>query len=571
QEPIDDSWRLQIQYLPETEVKLGTNLDPNVIREGSDVYFDCKVDAVPPVYKVEWRYNGRPLPHNVGQGVIISNLSLVLQGVSRTTAGNYTCVGFNAEGDAPSKPFQLNVLFAPTCRPNQPRVHGVAKQERARVRCSVEANPPQVTFRWTFNNSAESIEVAAAHVARARSEDTSVVTYTPVTELDYGTLLCWATNSIGSQRVPCVYHIIAAGRPDQVHNCTVTNVSLTSLTVRCSAGFDGGLPQSFLLEARDSGTLTTRANLTSPVPRFAVAGLNPGGRYLIGVYAFNAKGRGEPVVLQAATLRLPEKQLTSEKEPRRNIFFRMTPALSLTIGAILAIITVALLVAAMLRLQRRCRGGVTGGIDGAAPKHGEPASPGPSDKSDTMTSGGGVHAALLMTATGGKDANGGGAGVACPDDGLAGGGDERGPDVVADAEADEQAEFLRRQPTVATIAAPRGGSPVISQCCRIGGMNMNIPPSPLQRIPPGEQHMILNNQTLYPARAIPRHMWPSYGGGVAGVTNMYHGPPPSHVNAVTSIPMRPLPRNSISRPMTSLTEEDNSSDLSNIVKRESTV
>lgn len=87
---------------------------------------------------------------------------------------------------------------------------------------------------------------------------------------------------------------------------------------------------------------------------------------------------------------------------------------------------------------RRCRGGVTGGIDGAAPKHGEPASPGPSDKSDTMTSGGGVHAALLMTATGGKDANGGGAGVACPDDGLAGGGDERGPDVVADAEADEQ-------------------------------------------------------------------------------------------------------------------------------------
>lgn len=40
----------------------------------------------------------------------------------------------------------------------------------------------------------------------------SVVTYTPVTELDYGTLLCWATNSIGSQRVPCVYHIIAAGR-----------------------------------------------------------------------------------------------------------------------------------------------------------------------------------------------------------------------------------------------------------------------------------------------------------------------------------------------------------------------
>lgn len=40
----------------------------------------------------------------------------------------------------------------------------------------------------------------------------SVVSYTPMTELDYGTLLCVATNRIGKQRQPCVFHIIAAGR-----------------------------------------------------------------------------------------------------------------------------------------------------------------------------------------------------------------------------------------------------------------------------------------------------------------------------------------------------------------------
>lgn len=50
------------------------------------------------------------LPHNISQGVIISNHSLVLQGVSRATAGNYSCVGFNAEGDGISPPFTLNVL-----------------------------------------------------------------------------------------------------------------------------------------------------------------------------------------------------------------------------------------------------------------------------------------------------------------------------------------------------------------------------------------------------------------------------------------------------------------------------
>lgn len=43
--------------IPETKVKLGSSLDPNAIREGTDVYFDCLVAAHPHVYKVEWRHN----------------------------------------------------------------------------------------------------------------------------------------------------------------------------------------------------------------------------------------------------------------------------------------------------------------------------------------------------------------------------------------------------------------------------------------------------------------------------------------------------------------------------------
>lgn len=89
-------------------------------------------------------------------------------------------------------------------------MHGVAKQERAQIMCQVDANPSEVQFRWTFNNSAESIDVAISHISR--SGTSSIVSYTPMTELDYGTLLCWATNRIGPQRVPCVFHIIAAGK-----------------------------------------------------------------------------------------------------------------------------------------------------------------------------------------------------------------------------------------------------------------------------------------------------------------------------------------------------------------------
>lgn len=64
-----------------------------------------------------------------------------------------------------------NFLFfkidAPSCSPNQPRVYGVAKQEQAQIRCSVDANPADVEFKWTFNNSAESIDVASNHVTRS--------------------------------------------------------------------------------------------------------------------------------------------------------------------------------------------------------------------------------------------------------------------------------------------------------------------------------------------------------------------------------------------------------------------
>lgn len=98
---------------------------------------------------------------------------------------------------------------SPTCRPNQPKIYGVAKQERSQIKCQVDANPPDVDFRWTFNNSAETSDVSQTHITRMGTSST--IFYTPMTELDYGTLLCHASNKIGSQRIPCVFHIIAAG------------------------------------------------------------------------------------------------------------------------------------------------------------------------------------------------------------------------------------------------------------------------------------------------------------------------------------------------------------------------
>lgn len=98
---------------------------------------------------------------------------------------------------------------------------------------------------------------------------------------------------------------------------------MTSLSIRCSEGFNGGLTQQFMLEVRDSQTSELRANTSSPVPRFTVNSLMPSSIYLASVYAFNTKGRSDPTVVQAAMLRMPEKQPTGEKGKHHKIYKKL--------------------------------------------------------------------------------------------------------------------------------------------------------------------------------------------------------------------------------------------------------
>ena len=53
---------------------------------------------------------GEEVLHNVGQGVIITNGSLVLQKVTRDQAGSYTCEASNVEGDEVSKPVAITIM-----------------------------------------------------------------------------------------------------------------------------------------------------------------------------------------------------------------------------------------------------------------------------------------------------------------------------------------------------------------------------------------------------------------------------------------------------------------------------
>lgn len=43
------------------------------------------------------------------------------------------------------------------------------------------------------------------------------------------------------------------GKPDPLANCTVLNQTYNGFQIECTEGFDGGLPQEFVLEAYTMG------------------------------------------------------------------------------------------------------------------------------------------------------------------------------------------------------------------------------------------------------------------------------------------------------------------------------
>ncbi|XP_076762813.1 neural cell adhesion molecule 2 isoform X4 [Xylocopa sonorina] len=354
---MEDGWKLDIYHEPVVTLELGSNLNLSAIREGIDVYFECNIKSNPWVYKVYWRHNGNPLYHNPATGTIISNQSLVLQSVTRNRAGYYTCIGSNQEGDGESNRLKLDIKFTPVCHQDQVKVFGVARQETARIPCELDANPPEVTFTWKFNNTMEAIDIPQAHVTSERTRSTA--SYTPMTELDYGTLLCWGTNDQGTQLEPCVYHIVPAGHPDTPHNCSLLNQTTDSLYVECTEGFNGGLPQKFTIQVdREAGTSSTSSkpsttvyNQTSKVASFLVSNLEPGTTYDVHIYASNSKGRSETVHFRATTLNLPERRTALTP-----VMLSLSgPLLGAVVGATAGLLLVIFVIVLAVRLRYRPR------------------------------------------------------------------------------------------------------------------------------------------------------------------------------------------------------------------------
>ncbi|XP_047496757.1 nephrin-like isoform X2 [Penaeus chinensis] len=304
--PLTDTYKLTVHYAPVVGLRLGRALTPRLIKEGDDVYFECDVQANPPFHRVDWFHNGMTMEHNMSAGVIMSGLSLIIRDVTRQHAGSYTCEAANMEARTISNAVYLTVKHAPVCAgTGLERTQGAARGSATAVKCTVEAEPAR-GISWTWVRTlADGSEVDLPEESISSEGVSSSVSVTPQTPEDYGQLLCRASNEVGQQRQACVVTLVPAGPPDTPSNCTAAPVNpeastdSASLAVSCLEGFDGGLPQSFLLETWQEGVLI--ANMSSDFPEWVVTELRAGVGATLQVTAYNARGASGTLLMEVLT------------------------------------------------------------------------------------------------------------------------------------------------------------------------------------------------------------------------------------------------------------------------------
>ena len=92
----------------------------------------------------------------------------------------------------------------------------------------------------------------------------SVVSYTPKTEMDFGSLACWASNSVGSAALPCVYLLVPIGPPDPPSRCSASNVTYSTVKVQSRNCEEGGGMLGSILMSENSGSKSSVNTVNIP-------------------------------------------------------------------------------------------------------------------------------------------------------------------------------------------------------------------------------------------------------------------------------------------------------------------
>ncbi|XP_047474606.1 neural cell adhesion molecule 1-like isoform X3 [Penaeus chinensis] len=220
--------------------------------------------------------------------------------------------------------------------------------------CNIVANPKVYKVQWFHNGDEITHNVSAGVILSNQS-----LVLQQVTKRSSGQYTCTAANLHGSSGSNAV-QLSVKSSPDPVNNCTVENVSSTGAAVRCQAGWDGGLAQTFTLSVSHARAHTrgqdkkneaprVLANTsTSPRPEFTLTGLQAGTEYVLTIMGVNKKGQSEPVRLKIFTL----KDIAEKHTSPVGGTLAFTSLLAVILGVVASLLLMAVVI--VLVVRSRC-------------------------------------------------------------------------------------------------------------------------------------------------------------------------------------------------------------------------
>ncbi|XP_076305033.1 synaptogenesis protein syg-2-like isoform X3 [Tachypleus tridentatus] len=294
---LEDGRILNIQYPPLVSLKTSTNTYLENITEEDGISMKCVIQLNPALKKLEWLQNGRVLQKNESLDVIMTDEKLEIRNLKPHYRGTYKCVAFNDIGRTESNGIVLNLKFTPICTKRTK-----TEFNNVTMRCTVPANPTDLTYQWYIKNSSHTEEINGFK----ENNISDVLTYTPRKDSDYRDVVRQATNSIGIQKEPCVHTARAIGKPKFLRNCLIFDQCTSGFSVHCQEGYNGGLNQTFHMEVYLTTTTMTKrtlvANITQDkIPVFSVEALPASSDFIIVLYASNDIGKSKPISLKART------------------------------------------------------------------------------------------------------------------------------------------------------------------------------------------------------------------------------------------------------------------------------
>ena len=189
---------------------------------------------------------------------------------------------------------------------------------------------------------------------------TSTVDYIPRTPLDYGSLLCWASNSVGRQSQPCVFQLAPAPPPPRPAHCDLRHPAPGEAAVLCQYE-DTTTNLSFVLEVwRTQQPDTLLYNLTSSQPSWRLGGLEAGAEYSLAVFSRSEAGTS---ARYEASFRSRGQALALDPESRVHLdTLTITPILGalIGVGVALGLVTITILAVACCRTKRPVVRGAAG-------------------------------------------------------------------------------------------------------------------------------------------------------------------------------------------------------------------